>query len=133
MAGSSAGDRDFMTDINVTPLVDVMLVLLVVLMVTTSFAVSQSLAVTLPQATGGAEGKRSLTLVISAEGQWSLDGEEVTQEQLRARMLTLVGGGVEPQLMIAADGAARHREVVAVMDLARGAGVRHLSVGVQPE
>ena len=88
MAGGANfdGDDDIITDINVTPLVDIVLVLLIILMVTASYIVSKSIPMDLPNAdTGDESPPRTLTVSVDEEGQLYLDAEEIEWADLRSR------------------------------------------------
>jgi biopolymer transport protein ExbD len=118
--------------INVTPLVDVVLVLLIILMIAASSAVSRALPMDLPKAsTGQPTERRPLAISIDAAGALFLDGEPLSREQLRQRVKQRSGS--EASALIAADGAARHRAVVGVIDLLRAEGVTKFAINVAPE
>jgi biopolymer transport protein ExbD len=118
--------------INVTPLVDVVLVLLIILMIAASSAVSRALPMDLPKAsTGQPTERRPLAISIDAAGALFLDGEPLSREQLRQRVKQRSGS--EASALIAADGAARHRAVVGVIDLLRAEGVTKFAINVVPE
>jgi biopolymer transport protein ExbD len=124
--------------INVTPLVDVVLVLLVVLMVTASTAVSEALPLDLPKASASNSPEPTLLRVgISADGRLSLDGaapgEPVTLEAVRARASLAARSDAGARAAIAADGNARHQRVIEVMDALRKGGVTRLAVQTAPE
>jgi biopolymer transport protein ExbD len=123
------------TGINVTPLVDVVLVLLVVLMVTASFALSRSLPIETPSAEHHVEAPpRALDIALDANGHAFVDGAPVDDATLAARIhayaATLPTGDARASL--AADRAASHGDVVRVLDLLRGAEVTHVAIGVRP-
>ena len=128
----AAGNRndDFMSDINMTPLVDVMLVLLIVMMVTASFTVSKSLQLTLPKASSGVTETVPTTLGITAEGAWYVDGNRTSEEQLAHTITELQARTADVHVIIAADAQARHQELVRAMDFLRARNVARLSIGV---
>lgn len=136
--GTSGGDDDEMiTAINVTPLVDVVLVLLIILMVTASYIVSKSIPLNLPSADGdsGATPPRVLAISIDPAGNLFLDAESITDATLTERANALVAevGPDEARATIAADTATPHGEVVHVMDLLRRSRVTHFAINVRPE
>jgi biopolymer transport protein ExbD len=132
MGASQRGQDEYMSEINVTPLVDVMLVLLIVLMVAASFSVSKSLEVTLPKATTGTAMAQPTTLVVGRDGQWSYDGQGTTEGELRERLTVLRGAGHVPHVIVAADGATAHQQVVRAMDFLRAEQVERVSLAVTP-
>lgn len=129
MAASNRND-DFMSDINMTPLVDVMLVLLIVMMVTASFTVSQSLQLTLPKAGSGVTESVPTTLAITTEGDWYVDGTRTSEEQLGLTIASLQAQTADVHVIIAADAQAKHQELVRAMDFLRARNVARLSIGV---
>lgn len=131
MAVSDDDSGAVMSQINVTPLVDVLLVLLLVLMVSASAAVSRALDVSLPSAAAGGAEASTLTLRVSAEGHWWMDDQPLDAEGLKQRLRSL-GPPERLSVVIAADGAARHEHVIAIMDLLRGEQVTRLAFAVQP-
>lgn len=132
MAGSTAFERGrAITGINITPLVDVVLVLLVVLMVTATYVVSSAIPLDLPRAASGEPSTTMLAVSVDDQGRLFLDSSPVTENELREAVRTSGQTG-EPRVMIAADGATAHRRVVRVLDLLRQEGVRHFAVNVQP-
>jgi biopolymer transport protein ExbD len=119
--------------INVTPLVDVVLVLLIILMVTSSYAVSKSLPLKLPKAsTGESSDKGPLAISIDSAGGLFLDGRPLGKPELREHVRQRASAR-ETRAVIAADGAVAHRAVVGVIDLLRAEGVNQLAINVAPE
>lgn len=129
MAGANRND-DFMSDINMTPLVDVMLVLLIVMMVTASFTVTKSLQLTLPKAGSGSTEAAPTTLGITADGAWYVDGKPTSEAALADTITQLQSHTRDVHVIIAADAHARHQELVRAMDFLRLRNVSRLSIGV---
>ena len=133
MASSASRGGEPIYGINVTPLVDVVLVLLIILMVTSSYAVSKSLPLQLPKAgTGESSDKGPLAISIDAAGGLFLDGRPIGKSELRERVRSRPSRA-ETRALIAADGAVAHRAVVGVIDLLRAEGVNQLAINVAPE
>lgn len=132
MAASQRGQDEYMSDINMTPLVDVMLVLLIVLMVAASFTVSKSLDVSLPKASTGTSESKPTMLVISKDGRWQFDGAPTDESSLRGRLSSLKQQGGDPHLIIAADGQTQHEQVVHALDFLRAEQVNRVSLAVTP-
>ena len=134
--GSSKDDDDMITAINVTPLVDVVLVLLIILMVTASYIVSKSIPMDLPNAASG-EGTppQSLSISIDQAGALYLDAEPIEESVLRQRVVEYVAraGEADARATIAADGRVSHGQVVHIMDLLRREHVSHFAINVRPE
>jgi biopolymer transport protein ExbD len=118
--------------INVTPLVDVVLVLLIVLMVAASHAASQGLRVELPKAASGEPTSSGpLAISIDAGGALFLNGEAVSRESLRGHVQRHRAEDGR-SAVIAADGATAHRAVVGVIDLLRTEGIAQFAINVAP-
>jgi biopolymer transport protein ExbD len=133
MAGTT-DDDDLIADINVTPLVDVVLVLLIIFMVTATYIVRASIEVDLPRAAHGGEAVGTvLSVVLTKDGQVFLDGVERTEDELVARTRDAVARDVEARVIISADRGALHGAVVRVIDLVRGAGVTRFAIHVEKE
>lgn len=124
------GESEIMSQINVTPLVDVLLVLLLVLMVSASAAVARALDVNLPGAASGETEASTLTLRIDEAGAWWLGEERLGPARLREHLYAL-GAPARVSVVIAADGAAEHRHVIEVMDVLRAEHVTQVAFAVR--
>lgn len=139
MAGGMSGDGDGMiNDINVVPLVDIMLCLLVIFMVTTSYVVADSLKVDLPEASTGDATEPStvmLTYTVNAETKERtlyLNGEKSDQEKVRAHIRAeLAAGKKDVQAVIAADKSASHGEVITLIDLVKQEGITKFALNIE--
>jgi biopolymer transport protein ExbD len=133
MAASIAGDDELITGINVTPLVDVVLVLLVIMMVTASYVVSRSIPVELPRGATAESVPTTLSVSIAQDGALFVDGAATDRQALRLRIRQAFAGDPETRAVIAADGRARHAQVVQVIDLLRQEHVTKFAINVEPE
>ncbi|MFW6051308.1 MAG: ExbD/TolR family protein [Myxococcota bacterium] len=136
MAGGAKGsdeDGGIITDINVTPLVDVVLVLLIILMVTATAIVAKTLPMELPEAATGEQVPSTMAVSIDPEGQIYLDREPVTDEDLRSQVGEAREKNPELRVIIAADEQIEHGRVVRVMDLLRQVKVTRFAINVRPE
>jgi biopolymer transport protein ExbD len=119
--------------INMTPFVDIVLVLLVILMMTTKLVSdSRGIKVTLPSAQSAEKHEREkvLSLTINAEGVMLVDGEVISEASFEK---IVPRAKAAERVRIAADGDAPHRAVVRAMDLFGRAGVTQLSFAVSDE
>jgi biopolymer transport protein ExbD len=117
-----------MAEINVTPLVDVMLVLLVVFILTAPLIVPQSMKVNLPKTaavTQEDKGKK-LQLTIESSGALTLDGKPITDKELE-KALSAASSNPDASLSIQADKAVPYGRVAELMALSQGAGMVKLS------
>ena len=135
MAGTGdADDDDLISGINVTPLVDVVLVLLIIFMVTATYIVRASIKVELPRtAQGGEAAGAILTVVLTRDGVVYLDGVRRSEDELVALTKQAVARDGEVRALISADKGALHGSVVHLIDLVRGAGVTRFAIHVEKE
>jgi biopolymer transport protein ExbD len=127
-ASSSSGEDDLLVGINVTPLVDIVLVLLVIMMVTASYVASHSIPVELPRAATGETVSGPLAITIDEGGRIYVDGAAVDEAGLRAAAR---GKGDDARALIAADGRARHQAVIHVVDVLRQERITKFSLDVE--
>ena len=145
MAGGDTGSSaDMITGINVTPLVDIVLVLLIVFMVTATYIVRASIEVELPRAASGGEsvGKMlSIVLKQAADGAGkeslpcgtlALDGTLIEEAALRQQLGRAVSEDADTKALISADSACRHSEFVHVVDLVKAAGIVKFAINIEP-
>ena len=135
MAGtmSSGGGRaKTIAAINVTPLVDVVLVLLVILMVASTYIVAQTLKVQLPRAKstdGTAEKPTKVEILKNGGLRWN--EETIAEPALAGKLKEAVEADAEMSLVVSADKEVMHGNVVHVLDLAKLAGVTKFAINVQ--
>lgn len=136
MAGSTDFDEeDGITGINVTPLVDIMLVLLIIFMVASNYIVQESIEIKLPKAATGEETNtknQSIALIIKADGSLYLDGKVTSLEAIAKRSQSLANVD-NAQALIAADRATSHGDVIKIIDLVRANGLMQFSINIDPE
>ncbi len=133
MASSSDSSEEMISGINITPLVDVVLVLLVVLMVTASYLASHAIPVDLPKGATGEATSTVLGVSITRDGEMYLDGRRVDDREFREQVRGARQATSEVRAVIAADGSAAHRHVVHVIDLLRLERVTRFALNVDPE
>jgi len=120
-------------EINMIPLIDVSLVLLIIFMVMTPFLVQQQVRVNLPKSVAGHETPdRPIIVSIQRQGELSLNGKAVSISTLEAALKPLLGPGRERPVMIQADKDIPLQQVVSVMDIAKKLQVAKLGISVQP-
>ncbi|MEY1661802.1 ExbD/TolR family protein [Isoalcanivorax beigongshangi] len=123
--------------INLTPLIDVVFLLLIFFMVATTFTRETRLGVILPEADGQAATAdvEGIEVVVTANGQYRLDGETLPQSDRGALRNALARhvqeGAVPPALTLTADAEASHQAVVWVMDVAGQLGFTRLRITTQ--
>jgi len=133
MAGSANGnDEELISAINVTPLVDIVLVLLIVLMVTSSYLVNKSINVELPKASTGEATNPTLSISLDVAGKLYLDGQGIEEANLQQRIHTAYQADHDIKAVISADGRVTHAQVVAVIDLLRKEKVTKFAINTSP-
>jgi biopolymer transport protein ExbD len=132
MAATSRGsEQGMLSGINVTPLVDIMLVLLVIFMVTAKLMVSQALPMDLPKAATGGEQQTVFAVAIDPRGALTVDSRPVaTDRQLAELARSAKSKSVDLRAVIHADTSVPHGRVVKVMDLLRQGGIGKIAFGV---
>lgn len=128
---STSLEEDLSLGIDLTPLIDVVFLLLIFFMVTTTFTASSAIPIDLPSASSESSSAKDLTLTvsISRQGQIALNGEVLSLEQLQKRLEAEAKDAV---LVLRADKEASHGSVVAIMDSAQQAGIASIAVAVEP-
>jgi len=140
-SGDSDLEEGVFADINITPLTDIFLVLLIIFMVTSSVIVNQGgsgakagLKVNLPK--GGKTADVALTqsdlsVAVLADGRLVLGGNVVTEDELKKALDDAKAKNPNTLVVVQADEGVPHGKVVAVMELAKGAGLGQLAIGVR--
>jgi biopolymer transport protein ExbD len=135
MAGGALKDDDsVISEINVTPFVDVVLVLLVIFMVTAGFIANKGVTIELPQAATAEQlaMQRTFNILVSKEGAILLDGQPTTVEGLSARGAEAKASGEKVVAMISADKGVVYSYVVGVMDALRSVGIADFALQLEP-
>jgi len=134
MAGPSNDSEDLLSAINVTPFVDIVLVLLIILMVTSVQIVKASLEVDLPSAASGGDAVEStLNVVIDHEGTMLLDGQPMTEAALIQRVQQESRHNPKLRAVIAADRSVVYDRVIRVIDVVKSNGVKSFALNIQRE
>ncbi len=129
---SVRGGRQPIVGVNVTPLVDVVLVLLIIMMVSATYIVSQSLKVELPK-TASSDDTVSKTYVvtITKDGKYFFNDRAISKESLASELRTAQKSAKDLSLVITADQNALHGQVVNVIDLAKVEGITKFAINVE--
>lgn len=131
MAMKFSSDEEIMSDINVVPLVDVILVVLIIFMVTAPMIMKPSINVNLPKAGAGDPTVPSkLNITIGANGKLSLDGKPVEDEQIKTAATEELKKNPDIQAVISADKDVTHGRVVSVLDIVKAVGVKKFAISI---
>jgi biopolymer transport protein ExbD len=129
---SRGGGRSGIVGINVTPMVDVVLVLLVIMMVSATYIVSQSLKVELPKtATSDEQVARTYVVTITKDGKLLFNDQPTTKEGLPGLLRGAKASSKDVSLVITADEFAYHGAVVGVIDAAKLEGITKFAINVE--
>jgi biopolymer transport protein ExbD len=122
---------DLQSEINVVPLVDIILVVLIIFMVTAPMIMKPSINVNLPKAASGeATTPSKLNITIGTDGKLSLDGKVVDDTEVQAAATEEFKKNPEVQAIISADKDVPHGRVVSVLDIVKGAGVKKFAISI---
>ena len=125
-------------DINLVPLIDVILVLIIFFVITTTFESRSALQLQLPEATAEpiAAQTRALSVLINADGRYFIDEQEVLRtdiDALKESLSQAAGGDRQRQVILRAVARTRHQAVVTALDALGQMGFRRISIATAPE
>ncbi|MBX3693357.1 biopolymer transporter ExbD [Dokdonella sp.] len=132
-----AGRREEDFEINVIPLIDVLLTLLMFFVMTTTFVQHSAMKVTLPEASANAgnQDSRVLTILVDTEGRYFIDNNEVLSpsvETLKEALMRVAGDDRARQVVLRADAMTPHQAVVTAMDALGQLGFERLTIATTP-
>jgi biopolymer transport protein TolR len=132
MAGTTRR-RGIVAEINVTPLVDIMLVLLIIFMLTAHLIAKQAIEVELPRASQSTTlPPTTVTVTLTRDGTLYLNGVTVTPDALRSAVKDAVAKDPKTQAIIVGDKAVSHGRVVWVLDTIKGLGITSFAIQIDP-
>ena len=123
-------------EINLVPLIDVLLVIIIFLVVSATFSRTSELQINLPTAEANSPQDKPLviTVDVDASGRYMVNGKDVvgsSVNEISSALSSAVGGGKEPTIVINADAKATHQSVINVMEAARVANYTHITFATQ--
>ena len=132
MAHTSQDPDEPITQINVVPLVDIMLVLLIIFMLTASFVSTPSVPVQLPKAyTSDPSLPRSFSVILTTKGDVYYQGKKIDKSDLAYQLKQSARTNPELRVVLSADDAVPHGQVIELLDQVRQAGVTQVALGVE--
>jgi len=133
-SGAAEYEDEGITGINVTPLVDITLVLLIIFMVTASYIVKETIEVELPRAAHGGETvQKTFALLVTRDGKSFLNGVPVDDGALISEVQKARTAGEDVQAIIGADKNATHGAVTHLLDVLKGAGVTRFAIQIEKQ
>jgi biopolymer transport protein ExbD len=134
MAASAQENEEEISGINVTPLVDIVLVLLIIFMVTANFIVRETVEVDLPRAANGGETVQGpINVVLDKAGQLFFDGTAVTEAQLIKDVSEAVGKDANVRAIISADQSLAYGRVMHLIDVVKGQGIAKFALNIEKD
>ena len=131
--GAEDNSGEAITGINVTPLVDILLVILIIFMVTAKLIVSKSVPLDLPKAASGSDIQTVFSIVLAADGTTQIDSKSVPgDDAILGQAKAARDKNPELRAIIKADSAVPHGRVIHVLDLLKQAQVAKIAFGVSP-
>lgn len=130
-ADEATGD-DIVAEINITPLTDIFLVLLIIFMVTSSVISSQGKEVALPEAAVAAQSPQGVTVTVTAEDEIAVDGTVVPLEQLEPALAAALEKAREKVVVLRGDRAVELGRAVGILDTAQRAGATGIALATKP-
>src|SRR5262249_3883756 len=133
MAGGAVRRRGIIAEINVTPLVDIMLVLLIIFMLTAHLIARQAIEIELPRASQStAVPPTTLAIALKADGAIYLNDKPVTPAALREAIKASVARDPKTQAVVAGDKRVSHGRVVWVLDTVKSLGITQFAIQIDP-
>jgi biopolymer transport protein ExbD len=133
VSSNQDGDDGMVSGINVTPLVDITLVLLIIMMVTAKLIVSQSLPLDLPKAANGQEVQMIFGVELHANGDTVVNGRKIANDDAVLPLAKEeLAKNPELRAVIRADTTVQHGRVIKVLDLLKTGGITKIAFGVAP-
>lgn len=127
----SSDDEQPISEINVTPFVDIILVVLIIFMVTTPIIMNPSVQINLPKAASGDETVPSqLNVSIDKLGDCFVNGKKSTNEELASETKSQVGKNPDIQAIVSADSDVTHGRVIEVIDTIKSSGVTKFAISI---
>ncbi len=125
-------------EINLVPLIDVLLVIIIFLIVSATFSRTNELQINLPTAEANATQEKPLMIdvAVDANGQYSINGKRMDDKSVTAISAALqaaAGSGKDPTIVINADANSTHQSVINVMEASRVAGYTHITFATQSQ
>jgi biopolymer transport protein ExbD len=130
--GGGQQEGEIVSEINMTPLIDIMLVLLIIFMVSSSAAIESALDVQLPEAaSAGAKPGEALNVTLTKEGLISVAGEKIDAGSLQASIAAGLKKLNSDTVVFEGDGQSTLDRAVEIMDIAKSAGAKNFSIAAR--
>ena len=131
-SGDHADDDGIVAEINITPLTDIFLVLLIIFMVTTSVVSNQGKEVNLPSSSDASATPSGVNVTVTASGGVEVDGVEVSEAALPAALKTALDKAREKIVILRGDKKVLLGQAVNILDIAQAAGAKGIALATRP-
>lgn len=131
-----ASEDEPMADMNLIPLIDIALTLLIIMMVTTVFVKHPGVSLKLPETAtreGAPETKKDLTIVVASTGELYIDAIKQTPEEIQARLRGVAAKNKESRVLVKGDRDVAYAKIMDVMDMVRQAGLTRVVLPTDPK
>lgn len=133
MAIQSSGKKDLFTEINITPLTDIFLVLLIIMMVIAPMFQKVDNNIILPSINSGLSvDEKEVTVAITKDARFYVNSEAVNETQLAEKLTSLLAQAKDKKVVVKADGQTKTKYIMSVMKAAQEAGYEKLTVAGEP-
>jgi biopolymer transport protein ExbD len=130
----NSSDNHVMSEINITPFTDVVLVLLIIFMITSPVIISGGLNIKLPKAAAVSHvASENITVTLNTKHEILLNGQKVTEEALPAKLNAMIINSGRKQVIVNADYRLTHGWVVRILDIIKGSGAEKILIGTGNE
>lgn len=136
MHGGHSPEDEPMAEMNLIPLIDISLTLLIIMMVTTAFVRKPGVSLKLPETVtreGAPELSKDLAVSIAKDGQLYMDGRAYADDQVADRLKSVAARNKDARVLIKGDREVEYSRVMAVMDMARQAGLTKVVLPTDPK
>jgi biopolymer transport protein ExbD len=132
LPGDEETDGEIFAEINITPLTDIFLVLLIIFMVTTSVISSQGKEVNLPSSPDASQLPQGVTVTVTEIGEIEINGEAVSEQNLPIALKAALDAAREKIVILKGDRKVLLGKAVNILDLAQAAGAKGIALGTKP-
>ncbi len=136
MQGDNASEDEPMAQMNLIPLIDIALTMLIIMMVTTVFIRKPGVNLTLPETAtreGAPETPKDLTIYIGPDSKMYVDAKVQSPEQVQGLLMGTAKRNKDARVLVKADQTVMYANVMEVMDMARQAGLTHITLPTEPK
>ena len=134
MAAKLSGDDEPISEINIVPFVDIILVVLIIFMVTTPLIIKPSININLPKAVTGEETTPSqINVGVTKDGELLLNGKQSTEDEISSYAKDLIAKRPDVQAIVSADKDVSHGSVIHIIDIIKSTGITKFAITIDKQ